>query len=300
MLARSAAEMFSTPMAPTSPPMAPTASCLRQRGRPERMSATLSAGVVARPPLERHGVNAEGHFVKSVADEGHFVKSVTDEGATADAGRQNHSSTPADGVVTDPPESSGVPPANIVASPSSVFTVRDIPGRRLASDDATGGGVAALLRRLISISPRSSPSSPSSSLSVVSPSVQPASYSSPSASKDSPPSHVVERAESTSPCPSQERVERGERSLSAVMRRSADEGEGGVLANGSSAARAREARGDVRWLEDEEEDEDEDTWCRVWGLGLGFGVWGLGFGVWGLGFGVGGLGFGVWGLGLRA
>ena len=29
----------------------------------------------------------------------------------------------------------------------------------------------------------------------------------------------------------------------------------------------------------------------VWGLGLGFGVWGLGFGVWGLG-----LGFGVWGL----
>ena len=35
----------------------------------------------------------------------------------------------------------------------------------------------------------------------------------------------------------------------------------------------------------------------VWGLGLGFGVWGLGFGVWGLGFGVWGLGFGVWGLG---
>ena len=25
---------------------------------------------------------------------------------------------------------------------------------------------------------------------------------------------------------------------------------------------------------------------RVWGLGLGFGVWGLGFWVWGLGFGV--------------
>ena len=30
---------------------------------------------------------------------------------------------------------------------------------------------------------------------------------------------------------------------------------------------------------------------RVWGLGLGFGVWGLGFGVWGLG-----VGCRVWGL----
>ena len=37
----------------------------------------------------------------------------------------------------------------------------------------------------------------------------------------------------------------------------------------------------------------------VWGLELGFRVWGLGFGVWGLGFGVWGLGFGVWGLGFE-
>ena len=38
---------------------------------------------------------------------------------------------------------------------------------------------------------------------------------------------------------------------------------------------------------------------RVWGLGLGFGVWGLGFGFWGLGFGVEGEGFRVWVLGFR-
>ena len=41
--------------------------------------------------------------------------------------------------------------------------------------------------------------------------------------------------------------------------------------------------------------------CRVWGLGLGFRVWGFGCRVLGLGFGVRVWGFGisVWGLGIH-